>query len=141
MHYIFSTKQRRGLITPDIRDRLWAYMGGIARENNMRSLAIGGTADHVHILIMLPSTLTIAKAIQLIKGGASKWVHDTFAEHQDFAWQEGYAAFSVSMSRLEATTSYIARQEDHHRTRTFEEEYLEFLDRYGIEYERKYVFD
>ena len=79
-------------------------MGGIARENNMTALAVGGTADHVHILLALPSTMSIAKAIQLIKGGSSKWISDTFPSHRPFVWQEGYGAFSISISRLDDTS-------------------------------------
>ena len=78
VHYIFSTKERRKMISPEVRERLWAYLGGIARENGMKALAIGGTDDHVHVLVSLPSTLPVAKAIQLLKGGSSKWLHDTF---------------------------------------------------------------
>lgn len=90
VHYVFSTKERRKSISPEIRERLWAYLGGIARENGMRALAVGGTDDHVHMLVSLPSTLSIAKAVQFIKGGSSKWMHETFPSMGAFAWQEGY---------------------------------------------------
>jgi len=141
VHYIFSTKERRRIITPELTERLWPYIGGIARENGMTAMAVGGTDNHVHALISLPSTLPVAKGIQLIKGGSSKWTHDTFPEHRKFAWQEGYGAFSVSVSRVEATVAYVANQAERHRTKTFEDEYLEFLNRYGIEYEMERVFD
>ena len=84
-HCVFSTKQRRNTITADLQERLWPYFGGIARENKMKALAVGGIEDHVHILISLPSTMPISKAMQLIKGGSSKWVHDTFPKHHAFA--------------------------------------------------------
>jgi len=100
MHYVFSTKDRSKIITPELRERLWPYMGGIARKNKMRALAVGGTADHVHILLSIPSTTPIAKAIQLIKGNSSKWISDTFPGLRNFAWQEGYGAFSISVSGL-----------------------------------------
>ena len=140
MHCIFSTKDRVPVIDPDLEARLWPYVGGIARENRMKALAIGGTTDHLHSLLSLPSTLSIAKAVQLIKGGSSKWVHDSFPEYQNFGWQEGYGAFSVSVSQMERTISYINGQKDHHRKRTFQEEFIDFLDKHGIEYDRRYVF-
>ena len=99
-HCVFSTKQRRNTITPDLQERLWPYFGGIARENKMRALSVGGIEDHVHVLLSLPSTMPISKAMHLIKGGSSKWVHDTFPEHHAFAWQEGYGAFSIGVSHV-----------------------------------------
>jgi REP element-mobilizing transposase RayT len=87
-HCAFSAKERRPLITPELRDRLWPFLGGIARQNQMKAIEIGGVEDHVHILLSLPSTIAIAKALQLIKGGSSKWIHETFPEQHMFAWQE-----------------------------------------------------
>ena len=94
IHYVFSTKNRNKQITEDLQSRLWSYMGGIARNNKMKALIVGGDTDHCHILISIPSTITIAKVIQLIKGNSSKWIHETFPEHKDFEWQKGYGAFS-----------------------------------------------
>jgi REP element-mobilizing transposase RayT len=139
-HCVFSTKERRKLITEDLQERLWPYMGGIARENKMRALAIGGIEDHLHLLLSIPSTLSIAKAMQLIKGGSSSWVHDTFPEHHEFAWQEGYGAFGIGVSQVSDTKAYIANQREHHRTKTFQEEFIEFLERHGIEYDLSYVW-
>jgi len=140
IHYIFSTKYREKIITDELQDRLWPYMGGIARENRMKALAVGGVSDHVHLLISLPTTLSIAKAIQLIKGGSSKWVHDSFPNFQSFKWQEGYGAFSVSLSQMETVIGYIQRQKEHHRKKSFREEYVAFLLKYGIEYDERYVW-
>ena len=98
LHCTFSTKERYPFIDSDLEARLWPYVGGIARENRMTALAIGGTADHLHALLSLPGMMSFAKAVQLIKGGSSKWVHDTFPSQKKFAWQEGYGAFSVSFS-------------------------------------------
>lgn len=140
VHIVFSTKGRQALINPDLQSRLWAYMGGIARENQMKALSIGGTTDHVHVLLSLPTTSTVAKAVQLIKGGSSKWVHDTFEGLRKFAWQGGYGAFSVSASLLEETIRYIGNQSEHHKRKTFQEEYVEFLRRYGIDYDERYVW-
>ena len=140
MHCVFSTKERFPIIEAELESRLWAYLGGIARENKMRALAIGGTVDHVHTLLSLPATMDVAKAVQLIKGGSSKWVHDNFREHRKFAWQDGYGAFSVSASQLDRTIAYINGQKEHHRKRTFEDEFIELLDKHGVEYDRRYVF-
>jgi REP element-mobilizing transposase RayT len=139
MHCVFSTRQRHKTISPDLQQRLWPFIGGIARENKMKALAIGGTEDHMHILLSLSAILPIAKAIQLIKGGSSKWIHETFPSHKDFAWQAGYGAFSVSISQVEATIAYIKNQEEHHRKKTFEEEFLTFLKKHGIEYDERYI--
>ena len=134
MHCVFSTKDRRGLITPELKDRLWPYLGGIAREHKMKMLAVGGVEDHLHILLSIPSTLSIAKAIQLLKGNSSKWVHETFPDHRLFAWQEGYGAFSVGISGVEETIAYIRNQEEHHHSHSFTDELIAFLDKHGIEY-------
>jgi len=140
VHYIFSTKERFPFIDQELESRLWPYMGGIARENGMKALAIGGTTDHVHTLLSLPATLSVARAIQLIKGGSSKWIHDRLPKHRKFTWQDGYGAFSVSASEMKSVIRYIDRQKEHHRKKTFEEEFLEFLDKYAVDYDRRYVF-
>ena len=141
LHCVFSTKERRPIITPDLQARLYPYLGGIARENKMKLIVAGGVADHVHLLVSLPSTLSIGKAMQLVKGGSSKWVHDTFAEHRLFEWQEGYAAFSIGVSDVGRTVDYINNQAEHHKRRDFETELLAFLHKHGIEYDERYVFD
>jgi REP element-mobilizing transposase RayT len=116
-------------------------MGGIARENKFRLLHAGGVDDHVHLLLSLSKVLSISKAIQLIKGASSKWVHDTFPEHRMFEWQEGYGAFSISVSEKQRTIRYIDNQPDHHKKVDFKTEYLSFLDAHDIEYDIRYVFD
>jgi len=138
---VFSTKDRRRLITPALGDRLWPFLGGIARQNKMKAIEIGGVEDHVHVLLSLPSTLPISKALQLIKGGSSKWVHETFPEHRLFAWQEKYGAFSVSVSQLDNIIQYIKGQEEHHRKMTFQEEFLTLLKKHRIEYDERYLWD
>ncbi len=140
MHCTFSTKERYPWIEAELESRLWPYIGGIARKNRMKALSIGGTSDHLHALLSLPSTMSFAKAIQLIKGGSSKWVHDEFANFKKFQWQEGYGAFSVSASQVARTIAYIERQKEHHRKRTFKEEFIKLLDKHHIEYDRRYVF-
>jgi len=139
-HCVFSTKGRRQLITTSLQERLWPFMGGIARENGAKALAVGGIEDHVHLLLSLATTLSIAQALQQIKGASSKWIHDTFPEHRDFAWQEGYGAFSIGVSQVAHTLSYIRSQAEHHRNRTFQEEFIAFLKKHGIEYDERYVW-
>lgn len=136
MHCVFSAKERRPFLTAAIRARLWPYLGGIARENGMKALAIGGVADHVHLLLSLPATLSVSKAMQLLKGNSSKWLRETFPElrQQDFAWQEGFGAFSIGVSGVEDTKHYIQTQEEHHRQRSFREELEIFLKKHGCEY-------
>ena len=141
LHCVFSTKARQRTITPDLSSRLWPYLGGIARENNMKALSIGGTEDHLHLLLSLPSTLSIAKAMQLIKGGSSKWIHDNFPAHHAFAWQEGYGAFSIGISDVKRTIAYIENQAEHHRRRDFKQEFLMFLKKHGIEYDERYIWE
>ena len=102
-----------------MRDRLWPYLGGIAKQNQMKMLAIGGASDRVYVLLSLPATLSVAKAMQILKGNSSKWLRETFPKMHSFAWQEGYAAFSVGVSGADATVAYIRNQAEHHRTRSF----------------------
>lgn len=137
VHCVWSTKNRTPFLDPDLRARLWPYLGGIARENEMKALAVGGVADHVHVLISLPGTLSVAKAIQLLKGNSSKWIHETFPKLAFFGWQEGYGAFSIGVSRIEATASYIRNQEKHHRNRTFREEFVLMIRKHGLDYEER----
>jgi len=141
IHYVFSTKGRAHLIQSHAKERLWAFMGGIARENRMRPRCIGGTTNHTHLLVSMPATLSLAKGIQLIKGGSSAWIRDTFPEMQNFAWQEGYGAFSVGVSHLAATITYIENQEAHHASQGFQEEFLTFLKKHQVEYDEKYLWD
>ncbi len=134
-HCVFATKGREAVLIPQLRERLWPYLGGIARENGIKVLAIGGMADHVHVLLSLPATMSVAKAMQLLKGNSSKWIHETFPKLKSFAWQEGYGAFSIGVSGIEETRAYIRNQEEHHRTRTFREEVIMFLQRHGLAFD------
>jgi len=138
LHCVFSTKGRCGLIPPTKQPDLWAYFGGIARKNGFKALAAGGTDNHVHLLLSLPATMPVAKAMQLLKGGSSKWMNDSGAN--SFAWQEGYGAFSVGISQQSGTISYFRSQAEHHHKREFEEEFLAFLKKHGIEYDPTYVW-
>jgi len=140
-HCVFSTKDRRPLITPNLRDRLWPFLGGIARQNKLKAIEIGGVEDHVHLLLSLSAATPVAKAMQLIKGASSKWVHETFPEQRLFGWQEEYGAFSVSVSQLEAVIQYIRGQAEHHRNLTFQEEFLALLKKHRITYDPKYLWE
>ncbi len=138
-HIVFSTKNREPWLTDSVRERLWPYLGGIARENGMKALEIGGITDHVHILLAVPASVALSKAVQLIKGGSSHWLKDTFPHLAAFAWQDGYGAFTVSGSKLEIIRDYIQRQAEHHRTKTFAEEYRAFLERHRIEFDERFL--
>ncbi|MBV9490867.1 MAG: IS200/IS605 family transposase [Verrucomicrobia bacterium] len=139
VHCVFCTKNRDPLLTPEIRTRLWSLIGGIARQNHIEPRCIGGMSDHAHLLLSVPTSLSVAKAMQLIKGGSSSWLGKTFAPLRHFAWQEGYAAFGVSFSHLDELVRYIQAQEEHHRTKTFREEYLGFLQKHRIQFDEKFA--
>src|SRR6266436_3424909 len=139
VHCVWSTKNREPSLSLDLRSRLWLYLGGIAKQNQMKMLAIGGVADHVHVLLSLPAALSVAKAMQLLKGNSSKWIRETFPKMHSFAWQEGYGAFSVGVSGVDATVAYIRSQAEHHRTRSFRQEYVAMLKKHGFAHD-EYMF-
>jgi len=136
-HCIWSTKNRTPFLTSDLRERLWPYLRGIAKQNKMKPLAVGGAADHVHMLIAFPAALSVAKAIQLLKGNSSKWIHEAFPKMRSFEWQEGYGAFSIGVSGIETTVAYIRNQMEHHRNRAFREEFLAMLRKHGLDYDER----
>jgi putative transposase len=135
IHFVWSTKDREPYLDSRLRNRLWPYLGGIARENDMKALAIGGTNDHVHVLVCIPSVLSVGKAAQLLKGNSSKWIHETFPKLRSFAWQKGYGAFSIGASGIDATVEYIRNQTEHHRKRSFREEFVAMLRKNALLYE------
>lgn len=141
MHCVFSTKRRMNLLYRDLQPRLWAYMVGIAKNNKMQALSVGGIENHAHLLVNLPATLSLSQAMQLLKGNSSKWLNEEFPALRPFSWQEGYGAFSIGASQVAKTIAYIAGQHMHHRGRTFEDEYLAILRKYEIPYDLRYVFD
>ncbi|MGC9454243.1 MAG: IS200/IS605 family transposase [Phycisphaerae bacterium] len=138
-HVVFSTKQRRPILTADVRERVFEYLGGIIRKLDAKLLRAGGADDHVHLALSGPATLAVAELVRKIKANTSRWVHLKLPEQHDFAWQDGYAAFSVSLSALDRVLDYIANQQEHHRRMTFEEELKALLDKHGIEYDERYV--
>ena len=135
IHCVWATKKREPSLHSKVRERLWPYLGGIARENKMKALAIGGAADHAHILLSLPSTLSVAKTVQLPKGNSSKWIHETFSDMRSFEWQEGYGAFSIGVSVMDATLAYIRNQTEHHRKQTFRQEFEAMLRKHGFDFD------
>ena len=134
IHCIFSTKERRATLAANRIADLYAYFGGIARSEGFTLVAAGGTANHVHLLLFLPATVSLATAVQKLKGSSSRWLG------KGFAWQEGYGAFSVSPSQVAVVKKYIAGQEEHHRKRSFEEEFTEMLRKCGVDYDPQFVF-
>jgi putative transposase len=131
VHCVFSTKNRAKIIPAEMQPRLWSFIVGIARQNGITPIAIGGFDDHAHVLIALPPTMALAKAMQLIKAGSSKWCNQNFGDGR-LEWQAGYSAASVSTSLLDKTKAYIRNQREHHRRRDFAEEWRSFLQKNGF---------
>ena len=139
LHFIFSTQARRPLITTAFRDALFAYLGGIVREMNGTALIINGANDHVHLLIRVRPAQSAAEIARVVKTSSSRWVR---TEHSaEFAWQTGYGVFSVSESSVPEVTKYIAAQEEHHKRRSFQEEFVAFLKKNHVEYDPRYIWD
>ncbi len=138
-HMVFSTKERRPWILDSWRERLHSYLGGILRGLNAVAQAIGGTTDHVHILAGLRATHCLADVLREVKSTSSGWVHKLVGTRL-FEWQDGYGAFTVSSSDVESVKQYIRGQKDHHRKRTFQEEYLELLRESGIDFDERFLW-
>ena len=139
-HLVFSTKRRAPLIKAELRDPLYAYIGGIVRDHRGALMAAGGMPDHVHLLVNLRAVPSVARHLQEIKGSSSRWVNENHPE-LGFAWQTGYGAFSVSESNVPEVIRYINDQEAHHQRMSFKEELIRLLKRHGIEYDERYLFD
>jgi REP element-mobilizing transposase RayT len=140
LHVVFSTKNRAPLITPDLAPKLYAYIHGVVTDIGMLLMA-GGVADHVHLLVALGRETSVSDLVRLVKCNSSGWVHKTFPTHRDFAWQNGYGAFSVSRSHRGLLENYIATQAKHHETLSFQDEFRELLRRHGLEWDERYVWD
>jgi len=141
VHFVWSTKHRQPLIDTKWQDRLFGYLGGILRNNGAVLIQAGGMPDHVHLLASLPSTLSLAKAVNLLKSNSTTWVHDEIQGRSDFRWQEGYGAFSVSRSAQRRVVEYIHNQQKHHQTTNFKQEFVALLKRHEIEFDETYVWD
>ncbi len=140
-HLIFATKTRAPLITEGVQPRLFDYIGGILRSEGCALIAAGGMPDHVHLLVSLDKQVSMSEAMRIVKTNSSRWAHEAFPGLSGFAWQVGYGAFSVSSSHLETVKVYLSRQAEHHRRVTFQEEFIAFLRRHGIEYDERYLWD
>lgn len=141
IHLIFSTKHRQPLITSDIEIELYHYLATVFRENKCPSLKIGGYTDHVHALFALSRTVTIAEIVEEVKKRSSKWIKTKGVEFEEFAWQAGYGAFSVSQSNVDVVKKYIENQKQHHAKSDFQTEFRELLRKHEIEYDERYVWD
>src|SRR5688500_11015922 len=135
-HIVFSTKDLRPLITPDVEPQLYDYVGGIIRGLGGICLELNGTDDHLHLLAKLRPDCALSDVLRDLKADATGWMHEVFPELKDFSWQRGYGAFTVSQSNVE---QYIRRQKEHHTKVTFREEFIQFLKGNGIEYDERYV--
>ncbi len=141
LHIVFSTKNREPILADDWREELFRVLGGSANNLGCQSLRVGGVADHVHMLIVLGRTVTIADAVGKVKSTSSLWVNQTRGLPAPFHWQNGYGAFSVSQSNMESVREYIRRQPEHHARQSFQDELRDWLRRYEIEWDEKYVWD
>jgi putative transposase len=139
-HIIFSTKDREPLITTEYQKRLYEYIGGIIRTQGGITLAINGVADHVHILAKLRQDKALSDLIRDFKSNASNWMHNIFPEQKDFAWQNGYGAFTVSASQIGEVSRYIANQKQHHQKHSFKDEFIAFLKANEIDFDEKYLW-
>jgi REP element-mobilizing transposase RayT len=139
-HFIFSTKERRSLMDDELQLRLFPYLGRIIREMGGTPLTINGPADHVHLLAQTKASVSIAKLVETVKSNSTGWVHREWKERWAFAWQEGYGAFSVGPVQVPEVVKYIAGQKEHYRTISFQEEFISFLQKYGIEYDERYIW-
>lgn len=141
VHVVFSTKHRAGLITPEIEADLFAFMAGVLKNHDSRLLAANGTANHVHLLISQSKNIALSLLIQELKKSSSRWIKTRGTKFKNFQWQDGYGAFSIGESNVPALKQYIARQKEKHQKKSFESELVEFLRKYGIEFNEKYVWD
>ena len=140
-HVVFSTKDRAPLLDASVRPALFGYLATVARNVDCECYRVGGVEDHVHLAVRISRTLTMANLIEELKTSSSKWIKTQSPALATFAWQRGYGVFSAGPSDLNALLSYIDNQEEHHRTRTFQDEYRDFLNKYGIAFDERYVWE
>jgi len=141
VHLVFSTKNRQPFIRPDVETQLHPYLATVFRSSDSPTLTINGTEDHVHVLFRLGRKISLAELVEEIKTSSSKWIKTKGTEYKGFHWQSGYGAFSIGQSGVEELKRYIANQKEHHRKKTFQEEFRAFLGKYGIDYDERYVWD
>ena len=140
IQFVFAVKHRDGLIHASFKDELYQYISGIIKNNNHKLLAINGMPDHVHVLVGMRPTQSVSDLLQDIKGSSSKWINDKKFLRVRFEWQEGYGAFSYAKSEVNSVIRYIQNQEEHHRTKSFREEYLMMLKDFDVEFDERYIF-
>jgi putative transposase len=141
VHFTWSTAGREPCIETEMREDLYSYIGGIMRNKKAKLIAAGGMFDHIHLYASMPSTISIADFVNAVKSNSSRWIHESYSRQRNFSWQEGYGAFSVSKSEEDKAIRYITNQADHHRKRTFKEELITLLDKHGIAYDKRYIWD
>ena len=141
IHLVFSTKNRERIITDDVRSPLHAYMATVLQNLGCAPVLINSVEDHAHLLFDLARTVSISQVVEEVKKSSSKWIKTQGQEFAGFAWQAGYGAFAVSESNVETVRAYIANQREHHRTKTFQEEYRAFLERHNVAFDESYVWD
>lgn len=141
VHLIYSTKNRQPLIRPEIEEELRKYHAGILQALDSPMLASDGAADHIHILLRLGRKASIAEVVEELKKSSSKWIKTKGPEYREFYWQAGYGAFSIGRSGVPEVKRYIGNQKEHHRKKTFQEEFLAFLAKYEVKYDERYVWD
>lgn len=141
IHLVYSTKERRQWIPNECQKDLWRYQAGIFRNLKSDALVIGGVEDHVHALFSLSKTVALSKVVEEVKKSSSKWMKTNGPRNGLFAWQGGYAAFSVSVSNIDAVRNYIERQYEHHKTVTFKDELRALFEKHGVDYDEQYVWD
>ena len=141
LHIIFSTKSRSSQILDEFEEELYKYLATSIRSTGSNAYRIGGTQNHIHIACTLPRTMTVSKLIETIKTSSSKWMKKKDKRCDDFSWQSGYAVFSLGQSQLATLLKYIEQQKEHHRKKTFKEEVLDFLKKYGVDYDERYLWD
>ncbi len=139
-HFVWSTHDRREWIAESWQESLYGYLGGIARNKQATLIQAGGMLDHLHLLVSLPPTVTLSEMVNVFKSNSSRWIRTEMPRMNIFTWQEGYGAFSVSRSSEQTVANYIRQQKTHHRTRNFQQEFLDLLERHGIDYDPKYLW-
>jgi REP element-mobilizing transposase RayT len=141
VHFTWSTAGREPWIETEMREDLYSFIGGIMKNKKARLLAAGGMFDHIHLYASLPSTISVADFVNAVKSNSSRWIHESFSQLRNFAWQEGYGAFSVSKSGEQSVIRYIRNQEKHHGKRTFKQELITLLEKHGISYDKRYIWN
>lgn len=141
VHITFSTKYREDILRKEDREEIFAYMAGILNNLKCSPIIVGGVSDHVHVLCLLEKTISVSVLLDKLKANSSKWIKSLGDHYENFAWQRGYGCFSVSQSKVEVVRNYILNQERHHGEQSFKEEFIEFLHKYEMEYDERYLWD